>query len=31
MDFFDGQGIVESIVFGNRTNDLSFQVWSFGD
>lgn len=29
--FFNKQGIVEEVVFGNRTYDLSFQVWPFGD
>ncbi len=23
--------IVEDVVFGNRTDDLSFQIWPFGD
>ena len=29
--FFNEQGIVEDVVFGNRTDDLSFQIWPFGD
>jgi hypothetical protein len=29
--FFNQQGIVDEVVFGNRTNDLEFQVWPFGD
>jgi hypothetical protein len=29
--FLNAQGIVEDVVFGNRTADLSFQVWPFGD
>ena len=29
--FFNEQGIVEDVVFGNRTEDLSFQIWPFGD
>jgi len=28
--FFNRQGIVDEVVFGNRTNDLEFQVWPFG-
>jgi hypothetical protein len=29
--FMNQQGIVEDVVYGNRTDDLSFQVWPFGD
>lgn len=29
--FLNKQGIVEDVVFGNRTDDLSFQGWPFGD
>ena len=29
--FFNQQGVVDEVVFGNRTNDLSFQIWPFGD
>ena len=29
--FFNSQGIVEEVVFGNRTGNLKFQVWPFGD
>ncbi len=27
--FFDEKGIVEEVVFGNRTKDLEFQIWPF--
>lgn len=27
--FLNEQGIVEEVVFGNRTKDLEFQVWPF--
>jgi len=29
--FMNQQGIVEDVVYGNRTDELSFQVWPFGD
>jgi hypothetical protein len=29
--FLNKQGIVEDVVFGNRTDELSFQIWPFGD
>lgn len=29
--FFDQQGIVQEVIFGERTKDLEFQVWPFGD
>ncbi len=29
--FFDHQGVVEDVVFGNRTKDMEFQIWPFGD
>ena len=29
--FFNSQGIVEEVVFGNRTGNLEFQVWPFGE
>jgi len=29
--FFNEKGIVENVVYGNRTDDLSFQIWPFGD
>jgi hypothetical protein len=28
--FFNQEGIVDEVVFGNRTNDLEFQIWPFG-
>ena len=28
--FLNKEGIVEDVVYGNRTDDLSFQVWPFG-
>jgi len=28
--FFNSEGIVEEVVFGNRTGNLEFQVWPFG-
>ena len=29
--FFDKDGIVEEVIFGKRTDQVSFQVWPFGD
>ena len=29
--FFNEQGIVEDVVFGNRTDKLAFQIWPFGE
>lgn len=29
--FFNSQGIVEDVVYGNHTDQLEFQVWPFGD
>ena len=29
--FFNQQGIVDEVVFGNRTKDVEFQVWPFGE
>ena len=29
--FFNQQGIVEELVFGNRTRNLDFQIWPFGE
>lgn len=29
--FLNKQNIVEDVVFGNRTDELSFQIWPFGD
>lgn len=29
--FFNQQGIVDEVVYGNRTEDLEFQIWPFGD
>ncbi len=29
--FFDQQGIVQEVIFGERTKELEFQVWPFGD
>lgn len=29
--FLNKQNIVEEVIFGNRTDELSFQVWPFGD
>ena len=29
--FFNQQGIVEEMVFGNRTKKLEFQIWPFGE
>lgn len=29
--FFNEQGIVDEMVFGNRTKDVEFQVWPFGE
>ena len=29
--FFDKGGIVEEVIFGKRTDQVSFQVWPFGD
>ncbi|HBP87023.1 MAG: hypothetical protein KC592_05250 [Nitrospira sp.] len=29
--FFDPQGIVDDVVFGNRTKNVEFQVWPFGE
>lgn len=29
--FFNEQGIVEDVVFGNRTDELVFQIWPFGE
>ena len=28
--FFDQNGVVEQVVYGNRTNNLKFQFWPFG-
>lgn len=29
--FFDQEGIVEEVIFGQRAKDLEFQVWPFGN
>ncbi|MCW5784553.1 MAG: hypothetical protein KIT39_14670 [Nitrospirales bacterium] len=29
--FFNSQGIVDDVVFGNRTKNVEFQIWPFGD
>jgi hypothetical protein len=29
--FFNPQGIVDDVVFGNRTKDVEFQIWPFGE
>ena len=29
--FFDQQGIVQEVIFGEQTKDLEFQIWPFGD
>lgn len=29
--FFNEQGVVDDVVFGNRTKDVEFQIWPFGD
>jgi hypothetical protein len=29
--FFNSQGIVDDVVFGNRTKDVKFQIWPFGE
>ncbi|MGD9850370.1 MAG: hypothetical protein AB7T38_03820 [Nitrospirales bacterium] len=29
--FFNEQGIVEEMVFGNRTKNVEFQIWPFGE
>jgi outer membrane protein assembly factor BamE (lipoprotein component of BamABCDE complex) len=28
--FFDQEGVVDQVMFGNRTNKLKFQSWPFG-
>lgn len=28
---FTREGVVEEVVYGNRTDDLEFQIWPFGD
>ena len=29
--FLNEEGIVEDVVFGNRTDELAFQIWPFGE
>ena len=29
--FFNQQGIVDEVVFGNRTKNMEFQIWPFGE
>ncbi|GJL69801.1 MAG: hypothetical protein NPIRA06_24360 [Nitrospirales bacterium] len=29
--FFNPQGIVDDVVFGNRTKNVDFQIWPFGE
>ena len=29
--FFNSQGIVDDVVFGNRTRNVEFQIWPFGE
>ncbi|MEO8325162.1 MAG: hypothetical protein ABI618_04885 [Nitrospirota bacterium] len=29
--FFNPQGIVDDVVFGNRTKNVEFQIWPFGE
>lgn len=29
--FLNEEGIVQDVVFGNRTNELAFQIWPFGE
>ena len=29
--FLDEEGIVQDVVFGNRTKELAFQIWPFGE
>jgi outer membrane protein assembly factor BamE (lipoprotein component of BamABCDE complex) len=29
--FFDREGVVDQVVFGNQTNKLKFQFWPFGE
>lgn len=29
--FFNSEGIVDEVVFGNRTKDVEFQIWPFGE
>ncbi len=29
--FFNSEGIVQDVVYGNRTDQLEFQVWPFGE